>query len=824
MARLLWHLRYALRRLASQPSLTTSVLAIVALGVGANSAVFSMATEILLRPVPGIREQSRLVEIEVRSKSDNTPQLISYPNLEDLSHEVRAFSGLVGNSQPTPLVVAVAKVPPRYFYGSFVSSNYFDVLGVRMASGRNFDLTDEAPTSPAAAIISSRLRERVFGQRLDVAGQALSVNGIAVKVVGVVPYEFEGVDAARTVDLWIPVAAAAAVIAHDRTVRPREDRAFGVFGSMVGRLRPNTPLAVATSEITVAVRRLAVAYAHDDARWSSIAASDHLGLSPENRDATNQAVLLLAGIAAAVLLIACANVGHLFLVQSLRHQREWRLRLALGARIAQLIQVQACEALLVAVIATPGALVIGGIFLWIFRRDLPVAVSAPRVAVMKWQVVLFTAGVATFACVVSSISPLLFAMRKRGWAASELSTGRNTSEGHRLQSGLAAFQVGLSLSMLTVTLLFATTLRQLRAVPVGFDAEKVSSFALSPALSGYSSSASTTLLREGLDRVRSIPGVEAAALSATAPFSGPAMGGWRVGSSYSSRADSGIASTPAWVSPTYFRTMGITLLRGRTFTDAESFSGAAVGSESTIILSRTIAQRLFGDADPIGALVSPGFPHARPARVIGVVADSRWSSLTGAEGPVAYMPIPSIVGTTGASFLIRSQLPRTRLLDAVQNALDAMGPSLAIFDAKRLSARIEQTLSQEQLFARLLTVFACLSVALAAIGVYALISFAVTCRTKELGVRIALGATERRIVWTAVSPGLFVSGIGVLLGVAGGAASARLVANRLYGVAPFDPATYLLAAALLLVVVSLASVVPAIRATRIDPRIALSAH
>jgi predicted permease len=483
--------------------------------------------------------------------------------------------------------------------------------------------------------------------------------------------------------------------------------------------------------------------------------------------------------------------------------------------------LQLTEAVVVAgVAAVPALLVSVGLTSLFHGRILP-GLNAVEQIQIDWRVLGFTAAIALAAGGLSGLIPAVVGLRSdlvRRLRAGAASMSRG---GGRVRDTLATVQLALSFALLVGTLLLAGTLRNLRSIDVGFDAEDVTAFTIRPVWSGYTREESQTLIREALAHIRSIPGVEEAGLSSHAPFSTSI--GSRVRREGAAQGDSGIAATDVWVSPTYFRTMGIRLLVGRTFRDDEIFRSLVGEGERGVILTESLATRLFGDPDPIGQRVSTQLPGG-PVWVVGIAEDSRWASLVHeGAGPILYHPLPSIAAD-GAAFLVRSKIPPGDLRRAVEDAMATLAPSVPVFDVAGLRQKIEHSLSEERLLAKMLTVFAVLAVVLAAVGLYAVIAFSVAERTRELGIRIALGARPEQILGMVVRGGVLLGSIGVVAGVAAAVALSRLIENRLYGLTPLEPGIYLAAAMPLFGLVVIASLLPARAATRVDPMVALRAE
>jgi predicted permease len=822
MDTLILDLRYALRQLRSKPWFTAAAVATLALGIGVNAAVFSLANWIVLRPVPGIGDQGRLVIVEFRDDR-GSPTGTSYPNLADLREGVSTLSGLAGYTPAMPVVVVVEGQKPQYRQAAFVSASYFSVLNARLALGRPFSADEEVVAQQVpVAIISHRLWTSSFGADSGAIGGAVTLNGVRTKILGVAPIGFHGTDRFGDADFWIPGSAYFAIGFQGRWEPPFGNREAGVFMRLVGRLAPGSSAPQAQPQLRSVTAALIEAYPDENADWETRPPTvfEGIGVPTVVRGIVRRTLTLLGGIAGIVLLIACANVANLFLFRGVGRRAELAVRQALGASASRLMRAQFTESLVVAVlsgfVAVPLIVWLAGLF----RGPLLPGLNPVDRVRIDWWVLGFTGVVALIAGVVSGVAPAVAALRADVLTRLQAATATVSAATARLRGALAVLQLSLSLSLLIVAFLLIGTLRNLRGVDVGFDANRIATFSIHPVLSGYSREQSHTLMKAALAGVRSLAGVEEAALAAHVPFTYSI--GTRAKIDGSAPDDAGTPATDTWVSPTYFRTMGIPLLAGRTFRDGELFASTNGAAERVTVLSETLAQRLFGISDPIGRLISTSMPGP-PYRVIGLAGDSRWATLTHeGAGPLLYQPLPAFA--EGAAILVRSSRPLHDLQAAVSEVITALAPSVPAFDAARLSDRIDRFLSQERLLAEVLTVFTLLAVILAGVGLYSVVVFAVAERTKELGIRIAIGARPGQIVGMVLTQGAWLGGLGVAGGLAIAVGLSRLVANRLYGITPVEPAVYVAAATFLFLVVLAASLLPARTATRVDPMVALRAE
>ncbi len=827
MSALLSDLRYALRSLKRRPLPTLGAAVTLALGIAATSGVFSLANWLALRPLPGVGDQGGVVIADFHAERGGG---VSYPNLEDLRQRLRAFSGLAAFKEAVPLVMRVEADLPRYLRGTLVSADYFSVLGVRMARGRWFTRAEEAASSGTlVTVISDGLWKTVFAADANVVGRTFTLNGLPATVVGVAPRGFHGVNLVGDQDIWVPGSALLALGHFPGDAQSiLGTRRMNVFGELVGRLATGATFEQARAQLRETSTALAEVYPQENATWRKAPPSVHRadGVASAARGYVQHVLPVLMEVAGLVLLLAWANVANLFLFRGLVRQGEVTVRRALGGSSGHLIRSQIIESFLVSALA--GIL---GLMLSVWLTSLFHGIALPGSNPMAgnqdigqvrldWRVIGFTEivavltglGLGALAGIVSFPHQLYEGLRAPNATAS---AGRG-----RIRGTLVVGQLAVSVALLVTTLLLVASVRNLARIPVGFDAERVTAFAMWPAYSGYSRDQSHALLSDAVSQVRSIQGVEQASLTAYTPFSVSIRDG--VQQRGAEASDPLVPTVSAWVGPGYFQVMGITLLGGRGFTDDEVFLSARPGSEGVGIISASQAIKLFGTIEVVGRVVQNQRGDAA-YRIIGVVQDSRWGGLlAGSEASPFYQPLPAFA--EGGSILVRSDLPTRELRRAVERAVAVVAPSVPVFDVERLTDKVTRSVSEPRLLAKAALSFTLLAVVLAGVGLYVVMAFAVAERTREMGIRIAMGAQAGQIVAMVVGKALRLGSVALAAGLAGALGLSRLVASRLYGVSALDPAAYGLAAAVLLVLVLIASAVPARRATKADPIAALRAE
>ncbi len=816
--------RRAIRRVLSRPALAAAATITLALGVGVNTAVFSFANWILLRPVPGVRNQRSLAVVEFRGAAGLAG--VSYPNLADLGKRVTALKHLAGYTLPLAVVVQQEEGRPQYRRVVFASGNYFRVLGVPIILGRPLAPEDDFSSGDVpVAVISHRLWTSSFGADRAAISASVSLNGVRTRIIGVAGPGFQGIDRFADVDLWVNGSAYLTVNRAEsfNEASRYHDRAAAFFPQLVGRLAPGASVDQAQVELRVAVSDLLQSYPDVNAAWKEAPPSVYAGIGvPLHARKRVQWILkVLSGVASLVLLVAYANVASLFLCWGVARRADVAVRKALGASPVRLARDQIIESLVVASLGGVGALFVTVWLAGVFRGPLLPGIELSRGIRFDWRAFGFAGVVTLVTGVLVGLVPAVAALKSD--VASDLRSAGKTMlpVGRRWRRTLAAGQVALSLTLLIPTLLLVSTLLTLRRVDVGFDAERVRAFRIEPARAGgYRWAQSESLLRAVLAAVRAIPGVEEGSLSAVTPFA--SLPRDQVWGGDSAITRTGLWVTDMWVSPTFFRTMGILMVSGRTFSDEELVGSWDRLTQGVAIVSESLARRLFGTTRALGMTLWTERVNKRH-QVIGVVRDTRWASLVGDDvDPTLYRPIPlAIAGEGVTTILVRSRLPASDLQASVDHAIGLVAPSLPVRDLGSLRERIDRTLSDERLLARALGVFSLLAIGLAALGVYAVTAFSVSERIKELGVRIALGARSDQVVALVLREAGFLGVMGSILGIAGGAGLSRMLASSLYGVSALEPGVYVSAAALAFAIALSAGVAPAWAATKADPIAAL---
>ncbi|MEJ7812522.1 MAG: ABC transporter permease [Gemmatimonadaceae bacterium] len=806
-------LRFAVRTLLKQPGFTAVAVAILALGIGANVSVFSIANALLLRPPALVRAPEELVRVS-RVNEEGALDAMSYPDYEYVRDRSKTFSAVAAyGAGATPLIFR-SGTESEQVDGTFASGNFFSLLGVTPAVGRTFLPDDDRQGAPYVALITDALWARRFGRDRGAVGSAVTINGHPFTVVGVLPAAFRGagVDDAP-VELWMPVWARPVVTGRSEKDLVRTPNRVNTWLAVLGRLAPGATAEQAQAEVRALARQLAQAY--EENRGIGAAVTREFAADPTARATLVTLVRLLAAVAAVVLLIACANLANLMLVRASARGREIALRRALGATGGRIARQLLTESLILALAGAGAGVVVG---MWtgeLVLELLPLSVAVeptPDARVLGFALLLAVVTGVTF-----GLAPALRAARPDLALAIKGSPGRAGARSG-LRSSLVVAQVALSFLLLVGAGLFVRTLQRVRALPMGFDVDHVLVLSLDLRPYGYTDSTGTPFYRELLGRVRALPGVRSASLDADAPLAG---------SRSSTRIQvEGVDAPPGeesfsintnTVASDYFRTLGIPLIAGRGFTDRDDAAAPGVA-----IVNEVMARRFWPGASAIGKRIRLG-ARSPWLEVVGVVRDGRHYSVREDPVPMFFLPflqayearMQAVVRTTGDP---------AALTPAVRQVVRELNANLAITSVRTLDALYGRSVQRYRVNATLVGALGALALALAAVGLYGVIAFVVAQRTREIGIRMALGAGGGHVVRQVVRGGMRLAVLGVAIGAVGALAATRVVTRFLFGVTPTDPAAYLLAASTLLVAALLATYLPARRAARVDPLVALRAE
>jgi putative ABC transport system permease protein len=806
----LWNdLRFAVRVLRRQPGFTLVVLLTLMLGIGANTAIFTVVDAALLRPLP-YREPERLVHLWETHRGDVSDRSeASYPDFLDWRSQSRAFAGIEGYD-PTNLTVTADGTEPLMLRGARVTPGFFPMLGVTPALGRAFLPEESVAGGAPVVLLTHGFWQRRLGGDPRVLGRSLTLDRRRFTVVGVLPRDFHFAPV-EDAELWLPI---------DPAVRRASER-FNHWLNVVARLKPGVTFAGARSDLSAVMRRLGAQYPETNA-GRDVALVE---LREEIVGAVRPTLLVLFGAVGCVLLVACVNVAGLMLARSAARGREIAVRSALGADRSRIVRQLLVESALLAVAG--GAL--GALTAQLGVRMIVGALPAELTSGMPYlqylrvdgAVLAYAAGLAVAAGLLSGLAPALYVSKP---SASELlRRGRGSGGGAkpRLRGALVAAEVALTMVLLVAAGLMTRSLEQLLRVDAGFDAEHVLTARVALSGAAYDSSQRQQQFFESLvGRVRALPGVRSAGAVLNLPLAGGGTNTFRVEGRPAPDAANRPEATMRAVAGDYFRAMAIRLVAGRAFTNRDRAHAPPV-----LVVSAGLARRLFGDAsDAIGQrLRFYAFPESAWT-IVGVVGDVKTGRLDADAPPTIYYTHLQ-AAENRMSIVARTRGDPATMVDAVRREVRALDPTVPIYQVRTMEQQVARSpaVFARRLPLRLIGAFAAAALALAVVGIYGLVAYTVAQRTQELGIRIALGAQQRNILALVVLEGALLAAVGVGIGLVVTLWATRMLGSLLYGVGAADPPTYIAVAALLGGVAIAASYVPARRAARVDPMIALRA-
>jgi predicted permease len=807
--------RFALRMLGRRPLVTAVAVASLALGIGANTTIFSIVNALFLESLP-VADQERLVSVHTTDRRNPGLSPLSHLNWKDLREEAGVFEALAGYDW-TAVSVSFDGGEPVVVFGQLVAGNYFDVLGIQPGLGRTFrPEEDGAPGAHAVAVLSHRFWTEKLAGSDTVLGRKILVNGIPFDVIGVTPARYTGLDVGVEPDLYVPMAM-------NGQIKPNAEFNWyetrrGLFLSAFGRLEPGVSLDQARAALDTVARRLETAYPDDNegrgftlrplTRWTS---------APGLRDAAMGATGFLMVIVGLVLLIACANVANLLLARATGRRKEIAVRLALGAGRRRIFRQLLTESTLLAALGAAAGLLVAG---WArsalvgFLPSLPFPVTVAIDLRLDVRVLGFTLAVAVLTGMLAGLAPairasrpeLVDALKERGSA--EVRGARFLSA----RNFLVGAQVALSLVTLLGAGLFVRSLGAARQMDPGHPVDRLVQMGFDVGLAGYGQQRGEQFFREVLERTRALPGVERATLAQAGPLQGAFLRSvfpeGREGETTGSFVGVNV------VVPGYFETLGIPLLRGRALDERD-----VAGAPKAVVINEAMAERFWPGEDALGKRFRFHGVDELVAEVVGIARTVNYNAIGEDPTPYAYEALSQRY-ITNMTLIARSAGEPEAALLPVQRALHEMDPGLAIVGASTVSGAIEGSLWAARLGAALLSIFGFLALALAGIGMYGVMAYAVGQRAQEIGIRMALGAGRNAVMRMVLGQGMLVVATGLALGLALAWALSGMIEAMLF-ISARDLAVWAATTGVLALVGLFANWWPALRATAVDPVIAL---
>jgi predicted permease len=800
-------LTHTIRRLSKSPGFVFAVMVSIGLGIAANATIFSMVSTFVLRPAP-VGDPSTLMSLHT-TYHEQCCNHFPWPVYRDVRDQSQSFSGVAAYYDLVPASIGGSGEPERV-WGQSATSNYFDVARLPMTLGRGFASDeDRAPV----IVLGYRLWRRRFGADPAILGRPILLSGRPFTVVGVAPPAFHGLDIPLDPEFWVPLGNLDQLVPNPPK---RDERAMNWLG-VIGRLKPGVTRTQAAVELNMLAHRFAVSYPKTDQR-AGFRFEQAGSLPPRDRSAIILFLIALSIVVLLVLSIAGANAANLLLARAAARQREMAVRLALGATRGRLLRQMLLESLL---LALGGGLLGVVLSAWATRAlsafHLPAPVPLDLRISVDWRVLLYAFALSVGTGLLSGLLPAWTGSRPMVSSALKgedalVRPGRRWS----LRNVLVVSQIAISLVLLSATSLFLRSMQGAAGINVGFRSNGILMMAVDPQVHGYTPERAVQLLEQWRQRVATLPGV----LSVAGTDSAPLSGGNRsdifraLGRPQSNQPEIGVELYMA--TPGYFETLGIPRVAGRDFA-TESASGPKVA-----VVSQAFVERVLGGENPLGQQVTGG---GITYQIIGVVGDIKSRTLGENLRPVLYRSLAqSVAGdpsVMGYSLLVRTSGDPAALVGAVRNEVRALDPAMAIFNVETMEQHLRDALFLPRLAATLFGVFGFTGLALAGVGLYGVMSYSVSRRTREIGIRLALGAPIGRVRRLIVRQGMGLTAIAVALGLPASLAVAKFSTSLLYGVRPHDPLTFVAVPLFLAMIALLACWLPARRATSVDPQAAL---
>ena len=819
-------IRHSVRSLRKTPGFLIIVVLTLGLGIGANTAIFSLMDRVLLRPLP-VHDPASLVLLDgpgaFRGRTLNA-MTFSYPMYKDFRDRNEVFTGVLAR---VPLAMtAVWRGASERANGELVTGNFFEVLGVQPAVGRLFNAADDqTPGGHPIAVISYGYWQRRFGGDPAILNQTMIVNGHPLSIVGVSARGFTGIQVGQAADIMVPVMMKAQMTPTWNDLDNRRSR----WLTVMARLKPGMSRKQSEAAMNVIYRQINEQEIKNVPEVSESFrqrfGSKHLEVLPgykglsDLRRQFSRPLIVLMSMVGVVLLIACANVANLLMARTTSRYKEISLRLALGASRTRIVRQQLVES---AVLAAAGTIV-GLMMAWwtgsLLLASLPGDPAARSLSsTPDVRVMLFAGAVGILTVLAFGIVPAMQATWTTVTSALKEDSGSVAGGGRqaRFRRFLVVAQVALSMLLLAGAGLFARSLYNLKTLDPGFRVDNMLVFSIDPSLSGYEGDRLTDLYRRMQDELSAVPGVRAVSMSETGALTGSQWSMTIRVDGYQPKEGEDMNPSVDGVGPRYFATMGIPIVSGREFTDRDVKAAAQVA-----IINETMAKYFFNGTNPVGRRFGFGRGKATDIEIVGVARDVRSLELRDVPPRFVYIPYAQDDSVTQLTYYVRAAQDNGSTATAIRQAAQRLDPKLPIFDMKTMEIQLDESLFVDRMVAVLSVAFGALATLLAAIGLYGVMSYAVMRRTREIGIRMALGAERGRVLWLVLKEVAIMTAVGIAGGLSVAFWLTRQVQSQLFGLAPNDPVTLTAASVLLALIAIGAGYIPARRATAIDPIVSL---
>lgn len=808
LATVLQDARYAVRGFRRNPGLVATVMVTLALGIGANATIFALVSRFVLQRPP-VGDPSSLVMVMTMHESGECCGNFSWPLYRDVRDEAKSFSGLAGYFALLPASIGGAGEAQR-IWGQAATANYFDVARIQLAMGRGFLPTEEHAN---VVVLGYTLWERQFRADPAIVGKTVRLSGKQFTVVGVAPQGFHGVDLIFDPEFWVPlgdVDELAAALPQS----PSEECRDCHWVTVIGRMKPGVTHAQVDAELNTLAKRYAAVYPATD-KGEEFRTQRAGELLPKDQRTVELFLAVLFVVVLLVLAIACINVANLLLARGASRQREMAVRTALGATRARLLGQVLVESVLLAL----GSGVMSVVLAWWATRalstfHLPIPIPLDVTVGVGWRVLVYVFVLSAGVGVVFGFLPAWIASRPMLTRALKgedalMRPGRRL----RLRNVLVVFQVAMSLVLLCATGLFLRSMERASGISIGFRRSGIAMMSIDPRLDGYSPQRTGQLLEQVRERVAALPGVQSAAVTDLVPLSGGHFNTTFTAEGEPKPSSKELATDVFMATPGYFKTMGIPLLAGRVFGN-EPAKGPDVA-----IVNEAFARHYFGDSNPIGRTVSGGGGRYQ---IIGVVQNIKAETIGEQTRLVLFRPVSQTVerdpSTLGYVVMARADGDSGQILDAMRRVIHGLDPTLAIFGAQTMREHLREALFLPRLAGLLFGLMGLLGLILACVGLYGVMSYSVSRRTAEIGIRMAMGAQRESVLWLILRQGLVLTGIAIAVGLPLALVAAKFSQSFLYGVHAHDLVTFTFVPLILAAVTLLACWMPAHRATQVDPQ------